>query len=230
MKHLVFLLMSLLVFGAEAQSFFEKAESFFAKHVKDGAVAYESIKENPSELNDLVKEIADLDLSNKRVSPDFIKAFYINAYNLLVIKEVIDLYPIYGPLKVDGFFNGIKHTVMGQEMTLDELEKGTLYKEFPDARLHFVLVCAAKGCPPIAAFGYFPDELDKQLTERTKTVLNLEWFVRVKGKKVEISQLFDWYAKDFGEPKAYINKYRTEKITDSAKISYYQYDWSLNNQ
>ncbi len=222
--------MSFSIVSLKAQSFFDRADAFFAENVKDGRVAYASIKENPATLNALVQEIAKLDLSNKRVSGDFMKAFYINAYNILVIKQVVDLYPIYGPLKVDGFFTGIKNTVMGQEMTLDELEKGNLYVQFPDPRLHFVLVCAAKGCPPVGGFSYKPDNLENQLTERTKDVLNLDWFIRVNGKKTEISQLFDWYTKDFGDSKEFINKYRTKKLTESSKISYYEYDWSLNNQ
>ncbi|MEP4535366.1 MAG: DUF547 domain-containing protein [Cyclobacteriaceae bacterium] len=229
---LTFLFLGLLVTHVNAQNFFQEADDFFVKYASDGRVDYAELKENPADLNALVTQIAELNLNNKRVTADFMKAFYINAYNILVIKQVVDRYPIYGPLKVDGFFDGISHKVMGKELTLNQLEKETLYTQFPDPRLHFVLVCAAKGCPPIAPFAYTPTGLSKALDDRTRYVLNLEGFIRVKKKRVELSQIFDWYKTDFERTSdsdiAFINKYRDQKIDLKTSLGYYQYDWSLN--
>ena len=218
--------------ATQAQSVFDNADSFFAKNVKNGKVNYAGIKKQPQELNTLVKQIAEHDLSNKRVTDDYIKAFYINAYNVLVIKQVVDRYPIEGPMKVKGFFDGIKHTVMGEEMTMNQLEKGLLYTRYPDPRLHFVLVCAAKGCPPLADCAYQPEDLNEQLTKRTNEVLNLDWFIHVRDSKVYLSQIFSWYKGDFEDGSlsliSYINQYKTDKIPSKSKISFYEYDWSLN--
>ncbi|MFT6866419.1 MAG: hypothetical protein ACJA08_001250 [Cyclobacteriaceae bacterium] len=217
---------------AKAQDIFESADLFFSKYVENGNVNYAGIKKEPKMLDDLVEQIANHNLSNKRVTSDYMKALYINAYNVLVIKQVVDRYPIYGPLKVEGFFNGISHTIIGEEMTLDQLEKGTLYKSFPDPRLHFALVCAAKGCPPIADFAYRPLTVEKLLTERTKYVLNLDWFIVVEKSGVKISQIFDWYKTDFeGTPStqiSFINLYRDSKLKEDTKVRFYDYDWSLN--
>ena len=233
MKHVIIVVILCLAQMAEAQTFFERAELFFSKYVSDGLVDYRRIKKEPRLLNELVTHIAQLDLSNKRVTPEYLKAFYINTYNILVIKQVVDLYPIEGPLKVPDFFNGIKHTVMGNQMTLDELEKGTLYKQFPDPRLHFVLVCAAKGCPPLVSYSYKPEALDRQLTNRTREVLNLDWFIRVNRKKAEVSQIFSWYRDDFvqssGSVITFINQYRDKKLSENMTIDHYEYDWSLNS-
>lgn len=230
MRYLLICLFCTSFSGLRAQSFFDKADTFFSQYVDEGSVDYRQIKKEPGQLNVLVKEIAELDLSNRRVTPDYLKAFYINAYNLLVIKQVVDRYPIEGPLKVEGFFDGIRHQVMGRKMTLDELEKGTLYAQFPDPRLHFVLVCAAKGCPPLAGFSYTPTDLDKQLDARAREVLNLDWFIRVNNNEAQVSQIFEWYKGDFeaaeGSVKAYINQYR--EIGEKTKLGYYEYDWSLN--
>lgn len=234
MRSLTFSIFFFLTVSLSAQTFFEKTDLFFSKYVDEGNVNYSLIKKEPKQLKELVNEIANLDLSNKRVTPEYLKAFYINAYNLLVIKQVVDLYPIEGPLKVDGFFDGTQYKVMGEDMTLDRLEKEILYQQFPDPRLHFVLVCAAKGCPPLAEYSYKPTVLEKQLTDRTRTVLNLDWFIRVNNKRVEISQLFDWYKGDFTKSNStvvsYINKYKTNKIDERRSFGYYEYDWSLNDQ
>jgi len=234
MRYFLILTICMSFFEASAQTFFDRADAFFSQYVDEGNVNYALIRKEPRTLNALVKEIAELDLSNKRVTADYLKSFYINAYNILVIKQVVDRYPIAGPLKVEGFFNGIKHTVMGQEMTLDELEKGTLYKQFPDPRLHFVLVCAAKGCPPLASYSYKPTGLERQLTTRTREVLNLDWFIRVNNGKVQVSQIFEWYKGDFekdGESvKTFINQYRKPAIEENMKLGSYEYDWALNEQ
>lgn len=233
MKFILSIATLFFTFLSHSQNIFDNADAFFAKNVKEGKINYAGIKKQPQELNELVKLIATEDLTNKRVTGDYIKAFYINAYNILVIKQVVDRYPIEGPMKVKGFFDEIKHTVMGKEMTLNQLEKERLYHQFPDPRLHFVLVCAANGCPPIANCAYQPEELEKQLNERTQKVLNLDWFIRVDNTKAAISQIFSWYKSDFEKDGsslvAYINKYRTEKIPAKSKITFYEYDWSLNS-
>ncbi|WP_258103815.1 DUF547 domain-containing protein [Marinoscillum sp. MHG1-6] len=232
MKWLFIVGFMLSVTISPAQSFFEQADVFFTKYVDDGQVNYQLLKREPKMLNDLVREIRDHDISNKRVTQDYLKAFYINAYNILVIKQVVDRYPVSGPLTIDGFFSDFKHGVMGQEVTLDQLEKDLLYSRFPDPRLHFVLVCAAKGCPPLADFGYIPSSLEKMLTERTSYVLNLNWFIRVNTGKVQVSEIFNWYKDDFIKSKgsviSFINQYRKDKINERSKVDYYTYDWSLN--
>ncbi len=232
MKIYILALFLLLTSSAFSQDFFESADVFFSKNVKDGMVDYAEIKIDPKMLDDLVNEIANHNIANKRVTADYMKAFYINAYNILVIKQVVDRYPIYGPLKVEGFFNAIQHTVMGEKMSLDELEKGRLYKNYPDPRLHFVLVCAAKGCPPLADFAFRPATVEDLLTQRTKYVLNLDWFIRLEKNRIKISQIFDWYKSDFERtsltPISFINQYRDQKIKENLGVGFYDYDWSLN--
>ncbi len=229
---LLFLLSSTLFKTLAADTFFEKADTFLSKYVEDGRVDYHSIKNNPELLNDLNEMIAAMDLENK--PRNFIKAFYINAYNLLVIKQVVDKYPIGNPLNVEGFFDGINHKVAGEELTLDQVEKEKNLKVFNDERVHFAVVCAAISCPPLAAFAYFPDNVNEKLEERTRYTLNSDYFIRDRGNNLEISKIFDWYRSDFlreGESIiAYINQYRNDKIAKNRKIDYYEYDWSLNKR
>ena len=212
--------------------FFQATDAFLSKNVENGRVDYESIVKNPSELNNLYKQVENIDLAGK--SAEFEKSFYINAYNILVIKQVVDLYPIKSPLENGKFFNGIKHVVAGKKLTLDGLEKGTLYKKYPDPRIHFAVVCAAVGCPPIHDEAFTPDNLESLLTERTANALNDDYFTRVSGNKVQLSQIFNWYNGDFVSKKLglvdYVNQYRTEKLPEKSKVSYYEYDWNLNKK
>ena len=161
-----------------------------------------------------------------------LKAFEINAYNILVIKGIVDRYPVESPLTIAGFFDGNKYRVGGELMTLNDLEKKRLLPRTQDARLHFVLVCAAIGCPPLADFAYTPDGLDQVLASRTHQVLNDDNFLRPQGSSVLFSKIFKWYKSDFttaGSVWDYINQYRDPSL-NPGPVQYYSYDWSLNAQ
>ncbi|MEL7004591.1 MAG: DUF547 domain-containing protein, partial [Bacteroidota bacterium] len=188
MKNIIAIVLFTITFTSSAQEadFFKKTDDFLKKHVDEsGQVAYQSIEKSPADLDELVQLISTTEL--KSLSPDTRKAFLINSYNILVIAQVIDLYPIKSPLDNSSFFNGISHKVGSESLTLDQLEKGMLMMEYHDERTHFVLVCAAKSCPPLANYAYLPETVESQLEERTRYVLNLDWFIQV-DKKVALSQ------------------------------------------
>ena len=239
MKRILFVLVLFLFGGmsyaqSPADSFFQQADAFLKANVSEGLIDYKGIKEEPSELNELVAQIAKMPMDE--MSPDQKKAFYINSYNLLTIHSIIANRIPDSPLDIEGFFNKQKHTVAGMGLTLDGLEKETLFPAFPDARVHFVLVCAAKGCPPIRPYAYRPENLDQQIQEATVNTLNSDYFIRVKPEqdKVLVSEIFKWYESDFlkeaNSVLAYINQFRSEKISSNAAVDYYTYDWSLNSQ
>ena len=234
MKKIFVLLIVLTVqlgYANQNDSFFKKADQFFSTFVKNGKVDYKAIQSDPSSLNELVGLIESAEVNSSQVL-DY-QAFYINTYNLLVIKGIIANYPINSPLDIGGFFDKTKYIVAGNKLTLNDIENKVLRAEFPEeARFHFVLVCAGLGCPPIIDEAYKPSKLTEQLQRQTELALNDPNFIKVKGNKVQISQIFEWYKKDFtqkGSEIEFINKYREEKLPQGAKLSYYPYDWKLND-
>lgn len=240
MKHSLFTL--LLILGSlstlNAQptltSFFGETNTFLQAHVDNGRVDYATIKKDPAALSALIKQVGTISLAT--ASPVEKKAFYINAYNLLVIQQVVSLFPLKSPLDAPGFFDKRKQRVAGEEITLNELEKDRLLKTYADARIHFAVVCAAKSCPVLSESAYVPQRLDAQLDERAKLALNSSYFIRVNAKqnRVEVSKLFEWYQADFtrnGQSVlAYVNSFRQEKIPATYAVGSYEYDWSLNGK
>ncbi len=212
--------------------FFNATDAFMKKYVSGGLVSYSSV--NKSELDALLKSIETMDLSKANNTGK--QAFYINAYNICVIKNVLDNNIPASPLDDGNFFKAAKFNVASRTLSLDALEKQVLMKLKNDARFHFALVCAAKGCPKIENFAYRPERLGKVLDGQTKKAMDDPNFIRVnkKKKKVEISKIFEWYAGDFTQGGqtilGYINKYRTEKIPDNYEVGYYEYDWALNKR
>lgn len=212
-------------------AFFDDVHAFMSTQVIDGTLDYAALQNN-SALKQLMKQVKGADLSGADDATK--KAFYINAYNLNVINQAASNYPLASVQEVKGFFNSNKVTVAGRNSTLNDLEKKQLLKPYKDGRLHFVLVCGALGCPPITNFAYRPEMLDAQLDKQTRLALNDPNFIQTADGKNGLSQIFKWYPTDFGKNQDgvidFINKYRDTPLSKSAKVSYYNYDWSLNGR
>lgn len=213
----------------ELTQFFNRTNAFLEAHVHNNLVSYGEIKKDPKQITELVKLLENFDVS-KLSDANSEKAFWINAYNILVINTVVTHSPIKSPMDVADFFDGRKHQVAGEKLTLNDIENIKLREKFGDARIHFALVCAALSCPPIINQAYLPETLDEQLNQRARINLNDDNFVRVvKGeKKVYLSEIFKWYKKDFGSILQFVNQYRTQAIPIDYSIDYYTYDWRLN--
>jgi len=230
---LLSLALSLFVIPLGAQNsldnFFSNANTFFQSHVQNGLVDYAAVKQNIIELNSLRDQIGTANINQADATTK--KAFYINAYNLLVIGQIVDNYPVSSPLKVSGFFDNQPFDVAGEKITLNQLEKNKLLATYKDARFHFVLVCGALGCPPIIDVAYLPATVDAQLEQQTRLALNDANFIKVTADQVALSQIFEWYADDFGGTKAaaisFINGYRDTPLSTD-QVGFYPYDWNLN--
>ncbi|MEM6630076.1 MAG: DUF547 domain-containing protein [Bacteroidota bacterium] len=234
---LLFILLCICIQGFtqnpnSAEDFFQQADEFFAKYVSGDAVDYPLLRENMKDVYTLVRKVMEYDLEGKDAATQ--KAFLINAYNLQVIKSVIDAWPINSPQSVEGFFDGKRHVFAGQSYTLNDFEKKEVFGRFPDPRLHFVLVCAAKGCPPITNFAYTPNSLEEQLDRQTRLALSDPNFVQVdpERQRVGLSQIFEWYGQDFKTNGRrlleYVNVYRESPIPDNYQVRFYPYDWTIN--
>ncbi len=227
---ILILLIAQLGFSQSTADFFTKADAFFKSYVVNGRVKYNAIKKDPVVLDELLNMASTINVSTSQ--PKTYQAFYVNAYNLAVIKGIVNKYPVKSPKSIKGFFDKTTYNLGGKVTTLNDLENKILRKKFPnEARFHFALVCAGLGCPPIIAEAYKPSILEKQLQRQTVKALNNPNFIRVKGKKVQLSQIFEWYKEDFtrnGSEIDFVNTFRKEKIPSGGKVSYYPYDWSLN--
>lgn len=218
-----------LVNAQDIDNFLEKANVFFSSNIENGLVDYASIQKT-EELNELV---AFIELTNyKSLETKKQKSYLINVYNLLVIKQIVQHYPTSSPMNINGFFEVNKHKIGTEELTLNELENDFMRPTYKDPRLHFVLVCGAKGCPPIINKAYLPATLEEQLEQQTKIAMNNPKFIKTSNNEVMISEIFKWYASDFTKTGKsvveYINSYRTTPIP-SNKYGYYAYDWSINH-
>jgi hypothetical protein len=207
---------------------------FLSIHVNaSGLVDYAAAKNDPNLLA-LVAHLSKTD-AEKLTDSNERAAFWINAYNALAIYgvtlrlpddkqgqdafSVIDQ-PIDGLAPSKGFFEGIRFLVGGQRLSLDDIERKILLRQWgglddnerhlfeqlapnqADPRIHFALVCCAVGCPKLQREAFASDRLDEQLDRATS-----EFFTDEKrskfdqsNKKWEVSELIQWYQADFVNP------------------------------
>ena len=211
--------------------YFKQTDKFLSSNVKSGKVNYKAINSNKKDLESLV---AFVGTKQKFGSATQEKAFYLNAYNILVIKGIINNYPTKGPMEISGFFDKKVYQINGANLTLNNIENDIIRKKYNDARIHFALVCGAKSCPPIQSYAFTPEKLYAQLDKVTKQSIQNPAFTKIdaKNNKVSVSMIFNWYKEDFIKTKGgvlgFINNYLKTALPANTIIENYNYDWALN--
>jgi hypothetical protein len=196
-------------------------------------VNYAELKKS-GEVDRVAAQLAAFPME-KLASRDEKLAFYINAYNVLAIKMVLDHWPLESIKDVGSFISPVWKKPAGQlggkTVTLDELEHRIL-RPMGEPRIHFAIVCASISCPDLRVEPYTAKRLDAQLEDQTRKFLgNPAKGVKVEEGNVRVSQIFDWFKKDFdklGGVEAFVRRYRQdvpEKLPVKANTPY---DWSLN--
>jgi hypothetical protein len=219
------------------------------KYVKNGLVDYKSLK-NDNHLDKYLFQLSETDPDKLNRKEKL--AFWINAYNAFTLQVVRDNYPIESITdlhtggKVIGYLLG--KTVWDKEFikinnkkySLNDIEHKILRK-MNEPQIHFAIVCASSSCPELMNEAYEADKIETQLENQTRKFLNDKTrnHIDLKGRKVFISKIFDWFEEDFGGNKEnvlkFISKYIQENIASDIKtnislwnISYEDYNWNLN--
>jgi|GEM_PF-1687282 len=219
--------------GQPGDDFFSNAQVFFSKYVVKGKVNYEAVQKDSAFINNLVKQIESFNLRTSGKNGR--EAFYLNAYNILVIASVAEKYPVKSALEIPGFFDVQAHVVAGETMTLDELEKIKMGNEYDDPRIHFWLNPAAIGSPAVNSNAIMLYNIDKLLDEQLKMALNNDDYIGLDPdhKEVLVPGIFKIYESDFTRNQKtvldFINVYRKKQIKKEFKINYYFSNNDLND-
>jgi hypothetical protein len=217
----------------------------------EGLVAYRRWKESPEDLRALdgyLSGLSGVDLNAPSTAMPRL-AFWINAYNALTLKGILLKYPV-GSIKdivsyTPGGYNVWRDLLLhvdGGNYSLDNIEHDLLRK-LGEPRIHFALVCAARGCPPLRGRAYTAEHLGDELVDNAR-----RFFVRpsnfradAREKTVHLSQLLQWYGTDFA-PTPLEQVQRLRPYFPSAgqaawldgpdlEIEYdLVYNWALNDQ
>ena len=206
-------------------------------HVTDGRVDYPAIKRDPR-FSGYLAALRETDADALATRQEKL-AFWINAYNALAIKGILDgLSPasLFGRLK---YFKLAKYDAGGKHINLYDLEREVIIP-FGDPRIHFAIVCASRSCPKLRSEAYAAGRLDEQLNDNARGFINDAARNRfdVENKTAALSRIFDWFDDDFEQQAGSVQRYLGEYLEDPAareaadrenfRIHYLKYDWNLN--
>jgi hypothetical protein len=163
-------------------------------------------------------------------------AFYINAYNILTIRLILDNWPVDSIKDIGNFLRGPWDRVVLENgdgrLTLDGIEKDIL-RPMGEPRIHFAINCASVSCPDLRREPYEAAILDRQLDDQARGFLaNAGKGLVASGDRIRVSRIFDWYEDDFETPDGvdgFIRRYRPELEFRRLKANL-RYDWSLNGK
>ncbi|OFZ09315.1 MAG: hypothetical protein A3D92_13810 [Bacteroidetes bacterium RIFCSPHIGHO2_02_FULL_44_7] len=193
-------------------------------------------------FRDTLKTIDLGRLEKELRSPEQKLAFWINTYNSLVQAKIRDDVSAFEDQS--NFFKTADQEIGGTKVSLDDIESGILrlqprstnkafFKTFRvaqiDPRIHFTLNCGATSCPPVAF--YSPEKLEEELAAAELSFVTQTSKYDAVENQVTISELFDWYAADFGGKAGVIQLLKRLGIVPQAvepEIRYSTYDWHLD--
>ena len=174
-------------------------------YVRDGFVYYRALKSDRRRLDEYVRQIAVAEVDKWTKNEQM--AFWLNAYNALVLRTVIDNYPAprrstdYPQRSIrqtPGAFERLPHRVAGRTVTLDQLEQ-TILSKFGDPRLYFALGRGAVGGGRLRSEPFVAGTIEKQLAEVASECVTRAECIQVDAvtNKLMASAIFSWHEKEF---------------------------------
>ncbi len=202
-------------------------DALLARHVADGRVDYAGLAADRAALDAYVAALAGPSFEEaaswthaERV------AFWINAYNALTLRVVLDHMPVdsirsIGLLPYAAFRQPVvtvrnrtpasgtaapgaaspdpSATPAGAPLTLDDIEKRILLGELDEVRIHFAISCASASCPALQSRAWRAADLDASLDAAARAFLADPSKNRwdPATRTLALSKIFEWYEADF---------------------------------
>lgn len=171
-------------------------------------------------------------------------AFWVNLYNARTVALILDHYPVesirdisFGLLSFGPWSKPLL-AVQGRELSLHDIEHGIIRPLWPDPRIHYVLNCAAVGCPNLRKAAYTGFGIDAAMEQAARAYVNDPRGVRVdEDGGLTVSKIYGWFKEDFGNSEdavlAHLQRYAepglAARLANRNEIDDYVYDWSLND-
>ncbi len=223
-----------------AVSFHDKCADVLKTFVDDkGMVDYKTLRRKRLKLKSLLQEFDNLDPNEYRTWANEDKiAFWLNAYNIQMLKIITDNYPIrssrilrlypgWGPnsiLHIKGIWTNYKFLVMDEEFTLSEIDKRFFRREFDDPRIFFAVFNAGLSSPPLRNEPYYGYKLNEQLDDQVRWFLSSSLAFRTDKEKrrVYLSSLFQSssYGREFISKFAIDKKFKDQEPAIRAVLNF----------
>jgi hypothetical protein len=176
-------------------------------NVRDGLVYYRALRSERGQLDRYVASLNVTPAAYGAWARDEKVAFWLNAYNAIVLRTIINSYPIQGKAgtypagsirQIPGAFEGIKHRLAGRTLTLDEIEK-TVLPEFKEPRVYLALGRGAVGSGRLRSEAYTGAKLEAQLGAVQAEFVNDQSMLRIDRLtgRVTVTPIISWREAEF---------------------------------
>lgn len=214
-----------------------------------GGVDYASLKDSADDMKSLDSYITHLSTAGLSIpaQSECQKAFWINAYNAVTVKGILQEYPttsIRNHTSENGGYNIWKNLLLnvgGSQASLNDIEHKVL-RPMGDPRIHFAIVCASEGCPRLLNEAYLGSTLESQLIANARNFFSQAQNFRhdPARRTFQVSAILEWFGTDFGADQAAqlraIAPYlpteaaQTAARSNAVSVSFLDYSWKLNKQ
>lgn len=173
------------------------------------------------------------------------KAYWINLYNALTVKVVLDHYPVDSIRDIDispglftvGPWDKELIEVEGHALSLNDIEHRILRPIWDDPLIHYGVNCASVGCPDLLPKAFTGSTVNRQLEQAARAYVNDGRGVSINDGRVVVSKIYDWFIEDFGDSEAgvlrHLRKYAegdlAAALDELNSLHDVEYDWSLND-
>ena len=209
-------------------------DSYLVKQGQNTLVRYQAVTDTDNtKLKRYIKLLEQVNPLEYSKAEQY--AYWVNLYNAVTVDLILDAYPVKSITKLGGLFSfgpwgDDVVSVNGKSLTLNDIEHRILRPIWQDPRTHYAINCASLGCPNLQPQAFTSDNTETLLEQAASEFVNSGKGVQIKGNKIQLSSIYEWFDVDFGNREQliqHLDQYRAEPVKNTDKISY-DYDWSLN--
>ena len=172
-------------------------------------------------------------------------AYWLNLHNALVVDLILREYPVETIEDIGGTFfspgpwKSDIISVNGETLTLNDIMHRIL-RPIWGLSVHYGLNHGAKGSPDLLQQAFTGRNVRRLLQTNGERFLEHPRGVSIgDGNRLTVSELYDWYRKDFGgggldkflilHYKQFASRARSVQLESAFGIDEYEFDWSLND-
>ena len=175
-------------------------------------------------------------------------AYWINLYNALTVRLVLEFYPLNSIKDIDISSNPLSSVfsgpwdrklldVGGEPLSLNDIEHRILRPIWRDPRIHYAVNCASVGCPNLQPIAFTGANAKALLDHAAQNYVNSPRGARVEDGRLIVSKIYAWFIDDFGGTEKGVLKHLrhlaeptlASALKGRTSIDDYEYDWDLND-
>ena len=195
-----------------------------------GNVDYKGFASDGEQLNTYLEYLTKNPIAKSAPKEEKL-AYYINLYNAGTVQLILEHYPLKSIKDIFRPWGKDRIKIGDESFSLGEIEHDILRK-MNEPRIHFAINCASFSCPKLRNEAYEAANLENQLQEQAIDFINDTSKNLITDAEIRVSSIFKWFKGDFtkqGDLYEYLDLYNS-KINKQNKITFEEYDWSLNEE